>query len=54
MVRVIDDLEKAGLFERRPVPGDRRVHTVEMTPKGLETFDAAHLPARIGTACHVV
>jgi DNA-binding MarR family transcriptional regulator len=46
MVRVVDDLEKAGLVERRPVPGDRRVHAVEMTPKGLETFDAAHLPAQ--------
>jgi MarR family transcriptional regulator, lower aerobic nicotinate degradation pathway regulator len=46
MVRIVDDLEKAGLVERRPVPGDRRVHAVEMTPKGLETFDAAHLPAQ--------
>jgi DNA-binding MarR family transcriptional regulator len=46
MVRVIDDLEAAGLVVRRAVPGDRRVHAVEMTAKGLETFDAAHVPAR--------
>jgi DNA-binding MarR family transcriptional regulator len=46
MVRVIDDLEAAGLVARRPVPGDRRVHAVEMTPLGLETFDAAHVPAQ--------
>ncbi len=46
MVRVVDDLERAGLVIRRPVPGDRRVHAVEMTPTGLETFDAAHVPAQ--------
>jgi MarR family transcriptional regulator, lower aerobic nicotinate degradation pathway regulator len=46
MVRVIDDLERAGLVTRRPVPGDRRVHAIEMTPLGLETFDAAHAPAQ--------
>jgi DNA-binding MarR family transcriptional regulator len=46
MVRVVDDLEGAGLVVRRPVPGDRRMHAVEMTEKGLETFDAAHGPAR--------
>ncbi len=46
MVRVVDDLERAGLAIRRPVPGDRRVHAVEMTPAGLETFDAAHVPAQ--------
>jgi DNA-binding MarR family transcriptional regulator len=45
MVRVVDDLERAGLVARRPVPGDRRVHAVEMTPQGLETFDAVHVPA---------
>ena len=46
MVRVVDDLERAGLVARRPFPGDRRVHAVEMTPHGLEVFDAAHVPAR--------
>jgi DNA-binding MarR family transcriptional regulator len=46
MVRVVDDLERAGLVTRRPVPRDRRVHAIEMTPRGLEVFDAAHQPAR--------
>jgi DNA-binding MarR family transcriptional regulator len=46
MVRVVDDLEARGLVTRRPVPGDRRKHAVEMTPRGLEVFDAAHVAAR--------
>ena len=46
MVRVVDDLESKGLVARRPVPGDRRVHAIEMTPHGLETFDAIHQPAQ--------
>jgi DNA-binding MarR family transcriptional regulator len=46
MVRVVDDLEAAGLVVRRPYPGDRRIHAVEMTPRGLEIFDAAHVSAR--------
>jgi DNA-binding MarR family transcriptional regulator len=45
MVRVIDDLERAGLVERRPVPADRRAHAVAMTAKGADVFDAAHEPA---------
>lgn len=44
--RTIDELETAGLVVRRPVPGDKRVRVVELTEKGLETFDAAHVPAR--------
>ena len=28
---------------RKSVPGDRRVRAVEITPKGLELFDAAHV-----------
>jgi DNA-binding MarR family transcriptional regulator len=46
MVRVVDDQEARGLVTRRPFPGDRRVHVVEMTPQGLEAFDAAHVSAR--------
>jgi DNA-binding MarR family transcriptional regulator len=46
MVRVIDDLEARGLVGRRPYPGDRRVHLVEMTAQGLAAFDAAHVTAR--------
>lgn len=45
MVRVVDDLEAKGLVARRPFPGDRRVHQVEMTSRGLEVFDAAHVAA---------
>lgn len=42
MVRIVDDLEEAGYAVRRPHPGDRRIRAVEMTPAGLEAFDAAH------------
>ena len=45
MVRIVDDLEGAGLVERRPVPTDRRAHAVAMTAKGARVFDAAHDPA---------
>jgi DNA-binding MarR family transcriptional regulator len=45
MVRVVDDLERAGIVERKPVPGDRRVHAVELTDHGLEVFDRAHAAA---------
>jgi len=34
MVTMIDDLEKAGLVERRPNPSDRRAYSVLMTEKG--------------------
>jgi MarR family transcriptional regulator, lower aerobic nicotinate degradation pathway regulator len=45
MVRVVDDLERAGIVERKPVPGDRRTHAVEMTESGFEVFDRAHIAA---------
>ena len=45
IMRVVDDLERRGLAVRKPVPGDRRVRAVEITPKGLELFDAAHVAA---------
>ena len=34
MVMVIDDLEKAGLVERRSNPQDRRAHSIHVTEKG--------------------
>jgi MarR family transcriptional regulator, lower aerobic nicotinate degradation pathway regulator len=46
IMRVVDDLERKGLAERKSVPGDRRVRAVEITPKGLELFDAAHVAAK--------
>ena len=45
IMRVVDDLERKGLAVRKSVPGDRRVRAVEITPKGLELFDAAHVAA---------
>jgi MarR family transcriptional regulator, lower aerobic nicotinate degradation pathway regulator len=45
IMRVVDDLERKGLAKRKSVPGDRRVRSVEITPKGLELFDAAHVAA---------
>jgi DNA-binding MarR family transcriptional regulator len=45
IMRVVDDLEIRGLAVRKTVPGDRRVRAVEITPQGLELFDAAHVAA---------
>lgn len=45
IMRVVDDLERMGLAVRKPVAGDRRVRAVEITPKGVELFDAAHVAA---------
>ncbi|MDX3239024.1 MarR family transcriptional regulator [Streptomyces sp. ME03-5709C] len=45
IMRVVDDLERKGLAVRKSVPGDRRVRAVEITPAGLELFDAAHVAA---------
>jgi MarR family transcriptional regulator, lower aerobic nicotinate degradation pathway regulator len=42
MVRIIDDLEAAGYAVRRPHPSDRRIRAVELTPAGLQAFDAIH------------
>lgn len=40
MTGIIDRLEKAGLVERQPHPGDRRVHMVAMTPEGEGMVDS--------------
>jgi DNA-binding MarR family transcriptional regulator len=45
IMRVVDDLEIRGLAVRKTVPGDRRVRAVEITPQGVELFDAAHVAA---------
>jgi MarR family transcriptional regulator, lower aerobic nicotinate degradation pathway regulator len=45
IMRVVDDLERKGLAVRKPVPGDRRVRAVDITRKGVELFDAAHVAA---------
>ena len=46
MMRIVDDLESRGLALRRPVPGDRRLRAVELTPRGREVFEAAEKSAR--------
>ena len=45
IMRVVDDLERMGLAIRKTVAGDRRARAVEITPQGLELFDAAHVAA---------
>src|SRR5262249_38720321 len=35
MVKVVDDMEAAGLIERRRNPADRRSYALEPTPEGL-------------------
>ena len=41
MVALVDGLEEAGLLERRPTPGDRRIRALFMTPKGRRTIKRA-------------
>ena len=38
MVSTIDELESAGLVERRPHPTDRRAHALHITDRGRETL----------------
>ncbi|MEV6863395.1 MarR family transcriptional regulator [Streptosporangium subroseum] len=45
IMRVVDDLERRGLVVRKAVPGDRRARAVEITPQGVELFDAIHVAA---------
>jgi DNA-binding MarR family transcriptional regulator len=47
MVNMIDDLEKAGLVERRPNASDRRAYSVFMTEKGKSILPEC---SRLGTA----
>ena len=41
MVAVIDELEAAGLAERRPHPDDRRARSIHLTVQGQETLERA-------------
>jgi DNA-binding MarR family transcriptional regulator len=41
MTYLVDDLERAGLVERRPDPADRRARQVLLTPRGRTSFEAA-------------
>lgn len=49
MTARIDRLEKAGLVERRPHPGDRRATLVRLTDKGFTLIDAI-MPSHQDTA----
>ncbi|MBL7495898.1 MarR family transcriptional regulator [Frankia sp. CNm7] len=46
MVHLIDDLEKAGLVERRPDPADRRARMIVGTDRGRDAHDAAQARLR--------
>jgi DNA-binding MarR family transcriptional regulator len=50
MVRIVDDLETERLAARRPIQGDRRVWSVEITDHGRETLNEAEHTARLVTA----
>jgi len=39
LVSIVDQLQKAGLIQRTPVPGDRRVQALTMTETGIKSFD---------------
>jgi DNA-binding MarR family transcriptional regulator len=41
MVKLINELEDAGLADRRRRPGDRRAWEVSITPKGRRTMERA-------------
>jgi DNA-binding MarR family transcriptional regulator len=48
MVKLINELEEAGLAERRRRPNDRRAWEVRITPKGRQTLQRAkHLASAV-------
>ncbi len=46
MVSTVDDLEAAGLVERRRHPSDRRAHAIHITESGRETLTRGRQLAR--------
>lgn len=38
-VVLVDELENRGQVKRRPMPGDRRAHSLVATPRGLKTLE---------------
>ena len=47
MVRLVDDLEKAGLIERRPDPADRRARRLVGTERGRIAHEQAQAQLRL-------
>lgn len=43
MVALLDVLERKGIVTRRPDPADRRRNVVELTEKGVRTYEAAEV-----------
>jgi DNA-binding MarR family transcriptional regulator len=46
MVSLLDELEAAGLAERRPHPKDRRAREISITPEGRRLLEQARRMAR--------
>lgn len=46
VVVLVDELEGAGVLERAPVPGDRRAHSLRMTPAGKRLWQKAEAEVR--------
>jgi DNA-binding MarR family transcriptional regulator len=44
--RGVDDLEDAGFVKRTGVPHDRRIWLLDITGRGIEVFDDAHVSAQ--------
>lgn len=42
MTYLLDDLEEAGLVERRPDPADRRSRRILATPRGAKLYEVLH------------
>lgn len=47
LIAVLDDLQTAGLIERRPAPGDRRARVLTITPAGRRLRDAVQAAIRV-------
>ncbi|MEO3748256.1 MarR family winged helix-turn-helix transcriptional regulator [Plantactinospora sp. B5E13] len=47
--RIVDDLERQRLAERRPLPGDRRAHAIHLTEQGRRHVrDGQRIAAQVG------
>jgi DNA-binding MarR family transcriptional regulator len=54
VTRLVDRMEQSGLVERRPCPGDRRVHYVGLTARGWETLERATQLHLRGIQVHLI